>query len=127
MLEHSSASGSWTQRQFAFGFSESTLKGPDDIFSTDEIFYICILLFSVNPASLKICLSRNLANSVTELLIIYPNSFICLCLSGELFFNNFIEYAKWMCQICVCSFRVRRENNFYHTVLSQLLSLNFFH
>lgn len=34
MLEHSSASGSWTQMQSAFGFNESTLKGPDDIFST---------------------------------------------------------------------------------------------
>lgn len=34
MLEHSSASGSWTQMQFAFGFNDSTLKGPDDIFST---------------------------------------------------------------------------------------------
>lgn len=32
-----------------------------------------------------------------------------------------------MQQICLCSFRVRRENNFYHTVLPQVLSLIFFH
>lgn len=55
MLEHNSSSGSWTERQVALGFSESTLKSPDNFFSSVEIFYICKLLFSLNPARLKVC------------------------------------------------------------------------
>lgn len=80
MLEHSSP-GNWTERQFAFGFGESILKGPDNFFSTVEIFYVCKLLFSVNPASLKVCFLRNFTNSIIEPVIKDSSLYICLCLS----------------------------------------------